>query len=94
MLERKPRAASADEEAFLQTGAGAEAWLIAAAAAGATRVRRKLAEAVDLAKLHGAGRVDDALRAAADAGRFADGDLAAILTHHGRRGDRVPRARE
>ena len=82
-IERKPRAASADEEAFLQIGAGAEAWLIAAAAAGATRVRRKLAEAVDLAKLHGAGQVDEALRAAADAGRFADGDLAAILAHHG-----------
>ena len=82
-LERKPRAASADEEAFLQIGAGAEAWLIAAAAAGASRVRRKLAEAVDLAKLHGAGQVDEALRAAADAGRFADGDLGAILAHHG-----------
>jgi hypothetical protein len=82
-IERKPRAASADEEAFLRIGGGAEAWLIAAAAAGATRVRRKLAEAVDLAKLHGNEHVDDALRAAADAGRFADGDLAAILAHHG-----------
>jgi transposase len=58
-LERKPRAVSADEEAFLAIGAGAEAWLIGAAAAGASRVRRKLAEAVDLAKLHGAGHVDD-----------------------------------
>lgn len=48
-LERKPRAASADEKAFIAIGAGAEAWLIAAAAAGATRIRRKLAEAVDLA---------------------------------------------
>ena len=35
-LERKPRAASADEEAFLAIGPGAEAWLIAAAAAGAS----------------------------------------------------------
>jgi len=43
---------------------------------------RKLAEAVDLAKLHGHEPVDEALRAAADAGRFADGDLAAILAHH------------
>jgi hypothetical protein len=82
-LERKPRAASAEEKAFLAIGAGAEAWLIAAAAAGASRVRRKLAEAVDLAMLHGGGQVDEALRAAADAGRFADGDLAAILAHHG-----------
>jgi hypothetical protein len=81
-LERKPRAASTDEEAFLAIGPGAQAWLIAAAAAGASRVRRKLAEAVDLAKLHGHEPVDEALRAAADAGRFADGDLAAILAHH------------
>ena len=82
-LQRKPRAASTEEKAFLAIGPGAEAWLIAAAAAGATRVRRKLAEAVYLAKLHGGGQVDEALRAAADAGRFADGDLAAILAHHG-----------
>ena len=87
-IERKPRAGSSDEEAFLTIGPGAEAWLIAAAAAGATRVRRKLAEAVDLAKLHGSGQVDEALRAAADAGRFADGDLAAILAHQG--GEVIP----
>jgi transposase len=80
-IERKPRAGSADERAFLEIGAGAEAWLVAAAAAGATRVRRKLAEAVALAKLHGPEAVDEALRAAADAGRFGDGDLAAILEH-------------
>jgi transposase len=82
-LERKPRARGAEEDAFLAIGAGAQAWLIAAAAAGASRVRRKLAEAVDLAKLHGHEQVDEALRAAADAGRFADGDLAAILAHQG-----------
>lgn len=81
-IERQPRASSADEEAFLAIGPGARAWLIAAAAAGTSRVRRKLAEAVDLAKLHGHGPVDEALRAAADAGRFGDGDLAAILAHH------------
>jgi hypothetical protein len=80
-IERTPRAGSGDEQAFLEIGAGAERWLIAAAAAGATRVRRKLAEAVALAKLHGAEVVEDALRAAADAGRFGDGDLAAILEH-------------
>ena len=82
-LDRKPRARNTDEEAFLQIGSGAEAWLIAAAAVGSTRVRRKLAEAVDLAKLHGPQPVDEALRTAADAGRFGDGDLAAILAHHG-----------
>jgi transposase len=80
-LERQPTARSADEKAFLRVGPGAQAWLIAAAAAGASRVRRKMAEAVDLAKLHDAGDVNDALAAAAAAGRFGDGDLAAILAH-------------
>jgi transposase len=81
-LERKPRARSSDERAFLAIGAGAERWLIAAAAAGTTKLRRKLAEATALAKLHGPEAVDEALAVAADAGRFGDGDLAAILAHH------------
>jgi transposase len=82
-IERKPRARSADEQAFLAIGAGAERWLIVAAAAGTSKLRRKLAEAVALAKLHGQEAVDEALTVAADAGRFGDGDLAAILAHHG-----------
>jgi hypothetical protein len=57
---------------------------VKAAAQGATRVRRKLAEAVDLAKLHGEAQVEQALGVCADAGRFADGDLAAILAHQAR----------
>jgi transposase len=80
-LERRPKARSADEQSFLAIGPGAERWLIAAAAAGATRLRRKIAEAVALAKLHGAGDVDAALAAAAGAGRFGEGDLASILAH-------------
>ena len=84
-LERTPRARSADEKAFLAIGPAAERWLIAAAAAGTSRLRRKLAEAVALAKLHGAEAVDEALAVAADAGRFGDGDLAAILAHRGAR---------
>ena len=44
-------------------------------------MRRKMAEAVDLAKLHGAAEVDHALRACAEAGRFGDGDLASVLAH-------------
>ena len=84
-MERRPRAASADERAFLAIGPGAERWLITAAAAGTSRLRRKLGEAVALAKLHGAEAVDEALAVAADAGRFGDGDLAAILTHQGAR---------
>ena len=55
-LERKPRAQGSEEAAFLALGQGAEAWLTRAAAAGASRVRRKLSEAVDLSKLHGRAR--------------------------------------
>jgi transposase len=80
-LERTPRARNAEERAFLTLGPGAERWLITAAAAGAQRVRRKMAEAVDLAKLHGTAEVDHALRACAEAGRFGDGDLASVLAH-------------
>ena len=54
-----------------------QAWLVEAAAAGASRVRSKMAEAVAFAKLHGAAAVDQALGTAALAGRFADNDLAA-----------------
>jgi transposase len=81
-LERRPRAGSPAEAEFLQIGEGAIEWLTRAAAVGATRVRRKMAEAVDLAKLHGAEAVDQALRVAARAERFGDGDLASILAHH------------
>jgi hypothetical protein len=84
-LERRPRAHSAQEQAFLAIGPGAERWLTAAAAAGASRLRRKVAEAVDLAKLHGHGEVEQALGVAAAAGRFGEGDLAAILAHQGAR---------
>ncbi len=80
-IERQPRAGSSEEAAFLALGPGAEAWLIKAAAAGAGRVRRKMAEAVDLAKLHGSEEVEHALAVCAQAGRFADGDLASILAH-------------
>jgi hypothetical protein len=80
-LERKPRARSAEEREFLQIGNGAERWLIRAAAQGTQRIRRKMAEAVDLAKLHGLEPVDQALERCATYGRFADGDLASILAH-------------
>ncbi|MGH2863560.1 MAG: IS21 family transposase, partial [Solirubrobacteraceae bacterium] len=40
-----------------------------------------IAEAVDLSKLHGKQAVNQALEACARAGRFADGDLARILSH-------------
>jgi transposase len=80
-LERKPRPRSSEEREFLQIGEGAERWLKRAAAEGTQRIRRKMAEAVDLAKLHGTGPVNDALERCASYGRFADGDLASILAH-------------
>jgi hypothetical protein len=87
--ERRPRARSADEQAFLALGEAAEMWLIRAAAAGAQRLRRKMAEAVDLAKLHGRDQVERALRACAEHGRFADGDLVSILTHQQQTGELI-----
>jgi hypothetical protein len=80
-LERKPRARSAEEREFLAIGEGAQRWLKRAAAEGTQRIRRKMAEAVDLAKLHGTGPVNDALERCASYSRFADGDLASILAH-------------
>jgi hypothetical protein len=88
-LERKPRARSAEEQAFLAIGPAAERWLINAAAAGTQRVRRKMAEAVDLAKLHGTAEVEQALATCAQAGRFADGDLAAVLAHQQASGELI-----
>jgi transposase len=79
--ERAPRATSAEEAAFLALGPGAASWLVEAAAAGARGVRRKMAEAVALAKLHPPGQVDQALGTAAIAGRFAENDVLRILAH-------------
>jgi transposase len=77
---RPPRIqpATEAEAAFLAIGDGARAWLTEAAAAGATRVRAKMAEAVELAALAGTAAVDAALGTAALAGRFGDGDLLSI----------------
>jgi transposase len=90
--DRTPRAANPAEAAFLAIGEGAAAWLVEAAATGASRVRSKMAEAVAFAKLHGPAAVDQALGTAALAGRFADADLAAILTHQ-QHGPSVPPTR-
>ena len=89
-LERRPRARSVEERAFLAIGEGAEQWLIAAAAAGAQRVRRKMTEAIDLAKLHGTEQVNRALATCAQAGRFAERDLDAILAHQQRTATVIP----
>jgi len=63
-------------------GPGAQSWLIEAAAAGAQRVRSKMADAVELAALVGIEQVDAALGVAAAAGRFLEADLLAIVQHH------------
>jgi hypothetical protein len=80
-LNREPKARSRAEAEFLAIGDGAGLWLGEAAATGASRVRSKMAQAVQLAALHGAQAVDRALGQAAASGRFADGDLASILAH-------------
>jgi hypothetical protein len=79
--ERTPAGPGRRRAGVLGHRDGARAWLVEAATAGAARVRGKLAEAVTLAKLHGTSAVDQALGAAALAGRFGDGDLLAILAH-------------
>jgi transposase len=77
----QPKPRSTEERAFLALGPGAHAWLVEAAAAGAQRVRSKMTAAVELAALVGAEPVDAALGVAAAAGRFAEGDLLAIVHH-------------
>jgi hypothetical protein len=77
----RPRPRTAGEVAFLGLGEGAARWLIEAGAAGAQRVRSKMARAVELAAVVGAASVDQALGLAAITGRFADDDLPAIVDH-------------
>ena len=60
-------------------GDGARVWLVEAAAAGTSRVKVKMADAVQLARLHGTGRVDWALGHAATFERFGENDVASIL---------------
>ena len=81
-LGRCPKPASAAEAEFLALGEGARLWLIEAASAGTSRVKTKMAQAVDLARLHGQMRADWVLGHAATYARFADGDLASILAAH------------
>ena len=81
-LARQPRPTSAAEAEFLALGEGARLWLVEAASAGTSRVKVKMREAVELARLHGQVHVDWALGHAATYGRFAEGDLASILAAH------------
>ena len=70
------------EVEFLTIGDGARRWLTEAAAAGTTKIRVKMAQAVTLAKLFETKDVDRALGHAAVHARFAKADLASILDHH------------
>jgi hypothetical protein len=83
-LDRRPRAKNAAEAEFLDLGEGARLWLIEAAAAGTTKMRVKMTEALALAKLFDPVEVDWALGHAAVHGRFAEADLSSILDHHSR----------
>lgn len=83
-LDRQPKARNAAEQEFLALGGGARLWLTEAAAAGTTRMRVKMAEAVSLAKLLDSSDVDWALGHAAVNGRFGERDLQSILDHHAR----------
>ncbi len=69
------------EAAFCQIGVGAERWLREACATGQSRIRHKMAAAIELAALVGTDEVDEALGVAALAGRFSDGDLVSIVAH-------------
>ena len=81
-LARQPKPTNTAEAEFLALGDGARMWLVEAAAAGTARVKVKMADAVQLAQLHGTERVDWALGHAATYERFGDGDVASILAAH------------
>lgn len=73
----KPRTVA--EEAFLWLGEGARLWLVEASAIGASRIRAKMAAAVELAALVSVSRVDPWLGVAAAAGRFGETDLVIVM---------------
>ena len=81
-LHREPRPTNPAEAAFLAIGDGARMWLVEAGVSGASRVKVKMADAIELAALHGPERVDWALGHAATFGRFGEEDLAWILAAH------------
>jgi hypothetical protein len=76
---RALRPVTAAERAFVALGPAAEAYLRAAAAAGATRLPRTLDDVLHLTRSHGAEVVVAALARATAVGRFAPEDLRAIL---------------
>jgi transposase len=85
-LHPRPRPRTEDERAFVAIGEGARQWLVEAAAAGAQRIRTKMARATELAALVGRDTIDRALGLAAASARFDFGDLESIVDHLARRG--------
>jgi len=67
------------EREFLDLGPAAEAYLRAAAAAGASRLPRRLDDVLDLVRSHGRDAVVAALHRAVVFGRFGSEDLRSIL---------------
>ena len=86
-LNRTPVPTNPAEAEFLAIGEGAAFWLKEAGAAGASRVRAKMADSVALARLSGAEAVNWALGHAAVYGRFAEGDVASIIAHRASSGE-------
>ena len=82
-LGRRPRPRTERERQFLEIGANAERYLIAAAASGASRLRVQLEEAVILGRLYGCERVNAALGIAVSYRRFSQGDTESILRSGG-----------
>jgi len=76
---RAVRPRTVDELAFLSLGPVAEAFLRAAAAAGATRLHLELAEIVPLARSHGHEALVAALERALAFRRFGASDVRSIL---------------
>ena len=84
-INRVPTAKNPAESAFLDLGEGAVLWLKEAAAVGTSKMRVKMAQAVELSRLFDPRDVDWALGHAAVHGRFAEADVASILDHHAQR---------
>ncbi|MGP4089771.1 hypothetical protein [Streptomyces sp. KR55] len=76
-----PKPRTPQEIAFLNLGERAHRWLVEAGAAGVTRIRAKMARAVELAAALGDEAVGEALGMAAIAGQLADDDQPSILGH-------------
>jgi hypothetical protein len=76
---RSPRPRSAAEKAFLALGSEAEAFLLAAAAAGTPRLAREIAAINELAAAWGPAAVEQAISRAHAFRRFRAADLASIL---------------